>query len=65
MLARRYIFLLAGHETSSHTLTFLYTLLALYPEHQQKLYEEARAVFDGNTPAYSDYSKLVSLRLRP
>ncbi|KAG9309955.1 cytochrome P450 [Chiua virens] len=35
-----FVFLLAGHETSAHTLCFAFVLLALYPNVQQKLYEE-------------------------
>lgn len=54
-----WIFLLAGHETTAHTLAFLLTLLALYPEHQQVLYDEAKAV--GEHTTYSDYNSFVRL----
>jgi len=55
-----YIFLLAGHETTAHTLAFALNLLALYPEEQDKLYQEAKEVFvDGTEPTYSDFTKLV------
>lgn len=33
-----YVFLLAGHDTTAHTLAFTFGLLALYPEIQQELY---------------------------
>ena len=35
------MFLLAGHETSAHTLTFAFLCLALYPDVQRKLREES------------------------
>ena len=35
-----WIFLLAGHETTAHTLTFMLGLLAIYPEVQEWLHEE-------------------------
>ncbi|KIM26275.1 hypothetical protein M408DRAFT_194729 [Serendipita vermifera MAFF 305830] len=34
-----FIFLIAGHETTAHTLAFAAALLALYPDVQEKLYE--------------------------
>lgn len=37
LLGNIFIFLIAGHETTSHTLGFLFGLLALYPEEQDKL----------------------------
>lgn len=54
-----YIFLLAGHETTAHTLAFIFTLLALYPEHQQTLFDEASSIFGDRESAYDDYSSLV------
>ncbi|KAH7100893.1 cytochrome P450 [Auriculariales sp. MPI-PUGE-AT-0066] len=36
---------MAGHETSSHTLTFTFALLAIHPEIQDKVYEEARLLW--------------------
>lgn len=33
-----YVFLLAGHDTTAHTLAFTFGLLALYPEIQDELY---------------------------
>lgn len=54
-----WIFLLAGHETTAHTLAFLLTLLALYPEHQQMLYDEAKVA--GEHTTYSDFTSFVRL----
>ncbi|KAL0566453.1 hypothetical protein V5O48_015555, partial [Marasmius crinis-equi] len=39
LIGNVFIFLLAGHETSSHTLCFAFGLLALYQEEQEKLYQ--------------------------
>ncbi|ORY74748.1 cytochrome P450 [Leucosporidium creatinivorum] len=54
LVADMWIFLLAGHETTAHTLAFLLTLLALYPEHQQILHEEASELGEHST--YDDFS---------
>lgn len=40
ILASSLIFLLAGHETTASTLSYLFHELALNPECQQRLYEE-------------------------
>ncbi|KAN0136285.1 hypothetical protein V8E53_005890, partial [Lactarius tabidus] len=34
-----FIFLLAGQETTAHTLCFTLALLALYPDEQERLYQ--------------------------
>ncbi|KAK4700935.1 hypothetical protein P7C70_g5303, partial [Phenoliferia sp. Uapishka_3] len=59
LLGNMYIFLLAGHETTAHTLAFAFTLLALYPEHQTTLFEEANEVYGGRASTYDDYGQLV------
>jgi cytochrome P450 len=50
--------LLAGHETTANALSFALWLLAKHPEVQQRLREEAAAVFPGRTPNAADYPKL-------
>jgi cytochrome P450 len=60
-----YIFLLAGHETTAHTLAFALTLLALYPEHQDLLHDEAEGVMGGRVSSYDDYTSLVTPLLLP
>lgn len=51
-----FIVILAGHETTAHTLAFALTLLALYPEQQQLLFEEANEAIGGRVSNYEDYS---------
>ena len=49
------IFFLAGHETSASALAWTLYLLAMYPDWQERLAEEAK---DLNNPAFSDMSRL-------
>ena len=52
------IFFLAGHETSASALAWALYLLALYPDWQERVAQEAKTVFSGNGPEFSDMSKL-------
>ena len=49
------IFFLAGHETSASALAWALYLLALYPEWQEKIAEEAQVLYD---PSFSSVSRL-------
>ena len=66
LLSNIHIFLLAGHETTAHTLMATLMLLAMYPEDQERIAEEAKAAFAGSEgdPGYEVFSELVS-RLSP
>ncbi|KAI0703434.1 cytochrome P450 [Cytidiella melzeri] len=44
VISNIFIFLIAGHETTAHTLAFAFILLALYPEEQDKLYQQCKSV---------------------
>ncbi|KAL1715836.1 cytochrome P450 [Schizophyllum commune] len=59
ILSNIFIFLEAGHETIAHTLCFAFAFLALYPDKQEKVYEEIKAVASesGDLPQYSDMHK--------
>ncbi|GAA96426.1 uncharacterized protein L969DRAFT_94521 [Mixia osmundae IAM 14324] len=61
LIGNLYVFLIAGHETSAHTLCFAFALLALYPDKQQLLFEEARKIWPtlDSEPQYSDIAKLA------
>ncbi|WP_439525625.1 cytochrome P450 [Roseovarius mucosus] len=52
------IFFLAGHETSASALAWALYLLALYPEWQERVAEEAEAAFGPRTPEFSDMARL-------
>jgi cytochrome P450 len=52
-------FLLAGHETTSAALTWMWYLLARHPEVRDRVYEEVRDVLSGRTPEAADVDKLT------
>ncbi|EKM52723.1 uncharacterized protein PHACADRAFT_211944 [Phanerochaete carnosa HHB-10118-sp] len=59
LLGNIFIFLLAGHETTAHTLCFTFGLLALYPEQQEKLYQHIKGVIpDDRLPTYQEMNSL-------
>ncbi|KAI0093992.1 614/534 cytochrome P450, partial [Irpex rosettiformis] len=59
LLGNIFIFLLAGHETSAHTLGFALGLLALYQNEQEVLYQHVQNVMHGKqTPDYEDMHAL-------
>ncbi|KAI0261646.1 cytochrome P450 [Gloeopeniophorella convolvens] len=75
LMGNIFIFLLAGHETTAHTLCFCFALLAMYPDEQDRLYQEIRKITpdDSRLPTYEEmplftYSMAVfyeTLRLMP
>ncbi|EDR04916.1 uncharacterized protein LACBIDRAFT_303796 [Laccaria bicolor S238N-H82] len=55
-----FVFLLAGHETTAHTLCFTFALLALYPDEQEVLFQHIKSVLsDGRTPEHKDIPLLT------
>ncbi|KAF9268343.1 cytochrome P450 [Marasmius fiardii PR-910] len=55
-----FIFLLAGHETTAHTLAYTLGLLALYQEEQEILYQHIQSVIpDGRPPTYEEMPLLT------
>jgi cytochrome P450 len=52
-------FLLAGHETTSAALTWMWYLLARNPEARDRVYEEVQDVLSGRTPEAADVDKLT------
>jgi cytochrome P450 len=60
LIGNIYIFLVAGHETTAHTLCFTFALLALYPDEQEKLFEHIRSVVpNGRTATYEEMPLLT------
>ncbi|KAK7452128.1 hypothetical protein VKT23_012234 [Stygiomarasmius scandens] len=45
VLSNAFMFLLAGHETSAHSMCFALCLMALYPEVQEKMYQETKRLW--------------------
>ncbi|KAJ7589495.1 cytochrome P450 [Mycena floridula] len=55
LIGNIFIFLLAGHETTAHTLCYTFALLALYPDEQEALYQHLRSVWPiDRIPGYQD-----------
>ena len=55
-------FIVAGHETVASALTWAWALLAVHPDIQQELADEAHAVLDGRLPHFEDYGRLPLAR---
>jgi len=55
-----FVFLVAGHETTAHSLAFAIGLLALYPEVQEKLFQHVKETVENPTggPQYSEIGEL-------
>ncbi|KAI9436149.1 cytochrome P450 [Lactarius psammicola] len=56
LIGNTFIFLLAGHETTAHTLCFTFALLALYPDEQERLYQQIKGTMAdiNGIPTYED-----------
>jgi cytochrome P450 len=50
--------LLAGHETTAVSLSWIWLLLSQHPEAEQKLWAELRAILDGRSPTMRDLANL-------
>ncbi|KAF8137618.1 cytochrome P450, partial [Boletus edulis] len=50
LLSNVFLFFLAGHETTAHSLCFALVLLALYPDCQRKVYEEVARIWSSDVP---------------
>jgi cytochrome P450 len=49
---------LAGHETTSLSLSWFWMLMDQHPEEEQKLRDELKSVLNGRTPEFADIPKL-------
>ncbi|KIO18583.1 hypothetical protein M407DRAFT_31774 [Tulasnella calospora MUT 4182] len=58
VIGNTYIFLFAGHETTAHSLAFLFGLLALDQDEQEALYNHINSVLGDREPVYEDLSSL-------
>jgi cytochrome P450 len=57
------MFIAAGHETTSNTLTWTLYLLSQHPEVEAKLHAEVDRVLAGRTPTIADLPQLVYTRM--
>lgn len=48
LMGNIFIFFLAGHETIAHTLAYAFTMLILYSDEQEKLYQHIKSIIPGN-----------------
>ncbi|KAG1746237.1 cytochrome P450 [Suillus occidentalis] len=60
LIGNIFILLVAGHETTAHTLSFVFALLALHPDKQEEMYQHIKRVLpDGTMPTYDDIPSLA------
>ncbi|KAI0288358.1 cytochrome P450 [Russula brevipes] len=61
LIGNMFIFLLAGHETAAHTLSFSFALLALHPDEQERLYQNIKEVMSSlnGMPTYEDMGRFT------
>ncbi|KAL8277596.1 hypothetical protein RQP46_010028 [Phenoliferia psychrophenolica] len=63
LMGNIFFFLLAGHETSANAIAFVFVLLALYPEEQEKLFQHINEVLPPDAePVYADFAKLTRVQ---
>ncbi|WVF68252.1 hypothetical protein IAT40_003017 [Kwoniella sp. CBS 6097] len=58
IIGNMWLMIFAGHETASNTLAFALGYLALYPEWQEEVHREIKAVCEIGMPGYSDLQRL-------
>ncbi|WWC93898.1 hypothetical protein V866_000735 [Kwoniella sp. B9012] len=58
VISDMFVFLVAGHETTGHTLAFILANLALYPEWQDELYTEIKDVCGDEEPNHRNMNQL-------
>jgi len=56
-----FVYLIAGHETTAHTLCYMYALLALYPAEQEKLYAHIKEVVGEREATFEDFGRLTRI----
>jgi cytochrome P450 len=61
LIGNMFILLLAGHETSAHALCFTFALLALYPDEQERLYQQIKGIMVelNGMPTYEDMNRFT------
>ncbi|KDQ08636.1 hypothetical protein BOTBODRAFT_37788 [Botryobasidium botryosum FD-172 SS1] len=63
VIGNTFIMLFAGHETTARTLNSLLSLLALYQDEQDKVYQEIKQILpDGRDPTFEDFESFTQIR---
>ncbi|KAF9265927.1 cytochrome P450 [Marasmius fiardii PR-910] len=60
LLSNAFVFLVAGHETTAHSLSFMIAFMAVYPEVQRKVREEVLSLTDGDPSTPLNYKEHLS-----
>eukprot|EP01117_Protostelium_nocturnum_P002048 TRINITY_DN12696_c0_g1_i1.p1 TRINITY_DN12696_c0_g1~~TRINITY_DN12696_c0_g1_i1.p1 ORF type:complete len:515 (-),score=105.51 TRINITY_DN12696_c0_g1_i1:8-1552(-) len=63
IVGNAFLFLVAGTDTSSGTITYILYHLAIYQEEQEKWYQEVKQVVGDRELTYEDYPKLATYPL--
>ncbi|KAI0720704.1 cytochrome P450 [Cerioporus squamosus] len=59
LIGNVFLFLVAGYETTAHTLAYAFILLALYPDEQEAFYQNIKSILPSDrNPTYEDFSSL-------
>ncbi|KAL5485009.1 hypothetical protein ACEPAI_7651 [Sanghuangporus weigelae] len=56
-----FIFAFAGHETTANTLSMALSLLALYPDKQEWVYNTIKSAIGDRSPTFEDYDNLTGV----
>ncbi|KZT05609.1 cytochrome P450 [Laetiporus sulphureus 93-53] len=60
LMGNIFIYLIAGHETTAHTLAYTFIMLALHQEEQETLYQHIQSVVPEDViPSYEEMGKLT------
>ncbi|KDQ08639.1 hypothetical protein BOTBODRAFT_37792 [Botryobasidium botryosum FD-172 SS1] len=63
VIGNTFIMLFAGHETTARTLNSLLSLLALYQDEQDKVYQEIKRILpDGRDSTFEDFESFTQIR---
>ncbi|THU79778.1 cytochrome P450 [Dendrothele bispora CBS 962.96] len=60
LLSNAFVYLVAGHETAAHSLSFMIAFLAIYPEVQHKVRKEVLSLTGGDPTAQLSYKEHMS-----
>ncbi|EEB89366.1 hypothetical protein MPER_12543 [Moniliophthora perniciosa FA553] len=60
LLSNAFVFLVAGHETTAHSLSFMIAFMAIYPDVQRKVLDEVSSLTDNNLSSPLSYKEHMS-----